>query len=64
MARAGYDRREALEFWQRFASYIQEQGGSKVPSLLSDHPVNSKRIADIQGWLPEAEQQYRMTAKP
>lgn len=58
MARAGYDPHEALNFWQRFSSYNQSQGGSKVPSLLSDHPVDSKRIQQIQEWLPQAEQQY------
>jgi predicted Zn-dependent protease len=58
MARAGYEPRAALDFWQRFATYIERQGGSHVPSLLSDHPVTSKRIDDIQGWLPEAEREY------
>jgi predicted Zn-dependent protease len=58
MGRAGYDPKAALDFWQRFEAYIQQQGGSKVPSLLSDHPVTSKRIEDIQAWLPEAEREY------
>jgi predicted Zn-dependent protease len=59
MARAGYDPRGAVEFWQRFAAYNEQHGGSKTPSLLSDHPVDSKRIQQLQGWLPEAEKQYR-----
>jgi predicted Zn-dependent protease len=64
MARAGYDPRAAIDFWQRFSVYIAQQGGSKVPSLLSDHPVDSKRIQQLQAWLPEAEQQYRTGASP
>lgn len=58
MARAGYQPREAVAFWQRFSAFNEKQGGSKVPSLLSDHPVDSKRIQQIQTWLPEAQQQY------
>jgi predicted Zn-dependent protease len=58
MARAGYNPQEALGFWQRFATYNQQRGGSKIPSLLSDHPVDSKRIQQIQAWIPEAQQQY------
>ena len=59
MARAGYDPHAAVEFWQRFAAYNQQHGGSRVPSLLSDHPVDAKRIQQLQTWLPKAEQQYR-----
>ena len=58
MARAGYEPKEALNFWQRFSAYNEQHGGSKVPSLLSDHPVDSKRIQQIQAWLPEAQRQY------
>jgi predicted Zn-dependent protease len=58
MARAGFQPREAVSFWQRFAAYNEQRGGSKTSSLLSDHPVDSKRIEQIQGWLPEAQQQY------
>ena len=59
MARAGYDPRAAVDFWKRFSAYNEQQGGSKTPSLLSDHPVDSKRIQQLQDWLPEAERQYQ-----
>jgi len=59
MARAGYDPRAAVDFWQRFAAYNEQRGGSKTPNFLSDHPVDAKRIQQLQAWLPEAEQQYR-----
>jgi len=64
MARAGYDPRAAVEFWQRFSAYIAQHGGSKTPSFLSDHPVDSKRIQQLQAWLPEAQKQYRASASP
>ena len=57
MARAGYDPRKALDFWQRFAEYtVQHGGGSEsfFGKYLSDHPVNSERIADLKKWMPEA----------
>ena len=35
MARAGYEPRSAVDFWQRFSSYNQQQGGSiAVPEGL------------------------------
>jgi predicted Zn-dependent protease len=57
MARAGYDPKAALAFWERFAEYTNAQGGSGGPAFLRDHPVDSVRITDIQKWLPEAEAQ-------
>ena len=54
-AMAGYDPREAVTFWQRMAA---TSGGSKS-DLLSDHPSDAKRIANIQAWMPEALQYYK-----
>jgi metalloendopeptidase OMA1, mitochondrial len=60
MARAGYDPKEAVEFWKRFAEYNQQQGGksSFLAKFLSTHPVDSERIADLQKLLPEAEAEF------
>jgi predicted Zn-dependent protease len=55
MARAGYDPQEAITFWQRFAKYNQQQGGSTTLAFLRDHPVDEVRIKQLQGWLPEAQ---------
>lgn len=55
MARAGYDPKEAVAFWERFAAYNNQSGGANVPSFLRTHPVDSARIADLQKLLPEAE---------
>ncbi len=54
-AMAGYDPAKALPFWERMASASGSAGKS---SIMSDHPSDAKRIADIQKWLPEAQQYY------
>ncbi|MDR1653618.1 MAG: M48 family metallopeptidase [Prevotellaceae bacterium] len=55
MAMAGYDPNGAVTFWQRMA---QQSGGSSF-ELLSTHPSDAKRIAEIQKFLPEALQYYK-----
>jgi predicted Zn-dependent protease len=55
MARAGYDPREAVAFWQRMRTASK---GRQPPEFLSDHPSDAHRIERIQGWLPEAEKEY------
>lgn len=52
MARAGYDPREAVEFWKRFKSYKGE--GGAVPAFLSTHPTDDRRIKQLEELLPEA----------
>jgi predicted Zn-dependent protease len=59
MARAGYDPREAIAFWQRFSEFNKSQGGSNVPSFLRTHPLDEKRIEQLKAWLPEAMAQYK-----
>lgn len=54
MAMAGYDPREAAEFWKRMA----EIGGQAPPEFLSTHPSNETRINDINEFLPEALEYY------
>jgi metalloendopeptidase OMA1, mitochondrial len=55
MARAGYDPKEAVAFWQRFADFNQQQGGNSTPTFLRTHPVDAVRIKQLQQWLPEAQ---------
>ena len=58
MARAGYDPKEAVAFWQRFMDFNKQQGGSQSSFLarfLRTHPLDEVRIKQLQEWLPEAE---------
>ncbi len=59
MARAGYDPREALSFWKRFAEYKNKNGGGKQVEFLSTHPLDDQRIRQIEGLIPQAEMEYR-----
>ncbi len=59
MARAGFDPQEAVSFWQRFAEFNRQSGGSGTPWFLRTHPLDDKRIQQLQAWLPEARAQYR-----
>lgn len=59
MAKAGYDPREALDFWQR----MSQAGGKKTAEFLSTHPGHDTRQSDIQRWLPEAIAIYERSAK-
>jgi predicted Zn-dependent protease len=54
MARAGYDPREAIEFWGRMAA----SGGDEPPEFLSTHPSHATRIHDLEALLPEAQKAY------
>ena len=59
MARAGYDPREAVPFWQR----MNASPGSRPPELLSTHPAPETRITNIKALIPEAMAYYRPSAK-
>ncbi len=54
-AMAGYNPREAIPFWTRMASLNKSQ----TPEMLSDHPLDAKRIAKIKSYLPEALKYYQ-----
>jgi predicted Zn-dependent protease len=57
MAKAGFDPREAVLFWERMA---QASGGKgKPPAFLSTHPADEQRIAQIKRWIPEAMNYYK-----
>ncbi len=55
MARAGYDPRQAVAFWQRMQ---RASKGKEPPEFLSDHPSDEHRIERVKEWLPEAERAY------
>ena len=56
MARAGYDPREAVDFWTRFS---KEKGGKGPPEFFSTHPSDNTRIRNLQRNLPRAMVDYR-----
>lgn len=64
MARAGYDPNEAVAFWQRFQSYTHQAGGTGGPSFLRTHPLDETRIRQLRELMPNAEIEFRKTAKP
>ena len=55
MAMAGYDPNKAIAFWERMSQY----GSSGVPEILSTHPSDVKRIAELKKNLPEALKYYK-----
>jgi predicted Zn-dependent protease len=56
MAIAGYDPSEAVAFWERME---KASAGNKPPEILSTHPSDATRIADIKAFLPEAMKYYK-----
>lgn len=57
MAQAGYDPREAIAFWKRFAAYNAGRGGAP-PEFLSTHPLDQRRIAQLEQMMPLAVAEY------
>jgi len=55
MARAGYDPREAVPFWER----MNQKAERRPPEFLSTHPAPATRIANIKKYIPEAMVYYR-----
>ncbi len=54
MAKAGYDPRAALSFWNKFG-----RQGQRVPEYLSTHPAPANRIAMIKRLMPQALAVYK-----
>ena len=53
MAKAGYDPKESVTFWQRFGAL-----GSGGPSWLSTHPASADRAKALDEQMPMAEKLY------
>jgi predicted Zn-dependent protease len=54
MAIAGYDPNVAIPFWQR----MSQQGSGGTLELLSTHPSDDRRIAEMRKVMPEAMEYY------
>jgi predicted Zn-dependent protease len=50
MTFAGYDPDECVKLWERMAASHQ----GDTPEILSDHPSDARRIAQMRGWVPQA----------
>lgn len=55
MAKAGYDPKEAISFWER----MKAESGPRMPEFLSTHPLPETRMAYIRAYIPEAMRYYR-----
>ncbi|MES2694357.1 MAG: M48 family metallopeptidase [Verrucomicrobiota bacterium] len=55
-AKAGYDPRASITFWQKMLKQKQAAGagaGGKIEALMSTHPADEKRIADLKALMPQ-----------
>lgn len=59
MAKAGYDPREAIPFWERMGA----AGRGAPPEFLSTHPGYRTRIKNLRRWMPEALEYYENSEK-
>jgi predicted Zn-dependent protease len=55
-AMGGYNPEAAIKFWERMAA---ASGGAKPPEILSTHPSDETRIANLKNFMPEAKKYYR-----
>ena len=60
-ARAGYDPRAAIDFWQRMER--ASQGKDKPPEFLSTHPADQTRINNLKEIMPAAVEIYETEGK-
>ena len=56
MAMAGYNPKEAVDFWKRMA---EMKKGQSPPEFLSTHPSDETRIEDLKKLLPKAMKYYK-----
>jgi predicted Zn-dependent protease len=55
MARAGYDPRESIPFWER----MSKERKAGTPEFLSTHPAPESRIENLKNYIPEALPYYK-----
>ena len=66
MAKAGYDPRKAVAFWERMSGCPKNligklcfRSNAAIPEFLSTHPSDMTRIRQIEAWVPDAMRFYR-----
>ncbi|MGH7884055.1 MAG: M48 family metallopeptidase [Thermodesulfobacteriota bacterium] len=60
MAKAGYDPREAVKFWERME---KASNGQAPPEFISTHPGHQTRVSNLMRWMPEALSYYEKAEK-
>jgi predicted Zn-dependent protease len=60
MAKAGYDPRNAVKFWEKMSKLSE---GGKPPEFLSTHPSDENRIKKMEELLPKAMEEYKKAEK-
>ncbi len=60
MARAGYDPRESIGFWERMGKAAGTR--QQPPEFMSTHPSHGTRIRDLQAFMPRAIEEYEKAA--
>ncbi|MEM6278914.1 MAG: M48 family metallopeptidase [Verrucomicrobiota bacterium] len=59
MARAGYDPRKSVDLWRRFGDWKKRNSsGGGGMQFLSTHPLDEKRIENLQLYMPQAMAEY------
>jgi predicted Zn-dependent protease len=59
MAKAGYHPSAARDLWMRMSQLSRGAQAGTLARFLSTHPVPAERVAQIEGWIPEALQYYK-----
>jgi predicted Zn-dependent protease len=57
MAKAGYDPRATISFWEKFAKTSKD---SPIAEFFSTHPMSAKRLEEMRHNLPAANSEYQM----
>ena len=54
-ARAGYDPRAAITFWEKMSAKksAAASSGSRLDALLSTHPSDGQRITQLRALMPQ-----------
>ena len=60
MAKAGYDPRESVNFWDRFS---QASAGKAPPEFLSTHPNSENRREHLRSLQSKVQGDYQASAK-
>jgi predicted Zn-dependent protease len=63
MATAGYDPRQAIDFWKRMEESAAKSGGRHPPEFMSTHPSHGTRMRALEGWMSQALALYEASGR-